>query len=234
LTSGTNLIGLIRERHPKVVFCIYTDKAEFESRRNELPDSWRSHYYKLFREEDDPSAEFEPVVRASLFRAECEAAYNATHEPIRLTPVFTRGLSAPDNELSGGSDGNIAFVSYARRDWDEFVCKLVSDLAKESYRVWIDQNYLVGGDDWMDAIGQALQICDKLLLIISPDSVISKYVKMEYRYFFKQDKPIIPILYKKVDHIPFEIATLHHIDFTHADRSRSYQELIRILPRQRR
>jgi TIR domain-containing protein len=100
--------------------------------------------------------------------------------------------------------------------------------------VWIDQEYLAGGDDWMDAIGQALRICDTMLLILSPESISSKYVKMEYRYFFKYDKPIIPILYKQIDSMPFELATLNYIDFTRADQSRSYQELIRVLSRRGR
>jgi len=120
-----------------------------------------------------------------------------------------------------------------RRDWDGFVCNLVSDLAKEQHRIWTDQDFIVGGDDWMDAIGQALQICDMLLLILSPGSINSKYVKMEYRYFVRQNKIIIPILYRNIDQMPFEIATLNHIDFTRTDRSRSYQDLVQVLSRRR-
>ncbi len=236
LQAGTDFIGRVREKYPKPVFSLYVDKSNFQAMRGEFPQGWRdrlSHYYKLYKV-DDPEIELEPAVRAALQRADWEATHNIANEPIRLTPVFERGLSGTESSRTDRPEANIAFVSYARCDWDGFVSSLVSDLAKEPQKVWIDQDYLAGGDDWMDAIGQALQICNTLLLILSPDSVSSKYVKMEYRYFFKQDKPIIPILYRQINNMPFELAPLNYIDFTRADRSRSYQELIHVLSRRRR
>jgi hypothetical protein len=236
LLAGTNFIGRVREKWPKPVFSLYVDKSEFQARRGEFPTGWLnrlSHYYRLYKV-DDPEIELEPAVRAALQRADWEAIQNITSKPIRLTPVFERGLSGREPNHDERPDVNIAFVSYARRDWDGFVSSLVSDLAKEPQKVWIDQDYLAGGDDWMDAIGQALQICNRLLLILSPDSISSKYVKMEYRYFFKHDKPIIPVLYRQIDNMPFELAPLNYIDFTRTDRSRPYQELINVLSRRER
>src|SRR5207247_1909077 len=89
------------------------------------------------------------------------------------------------------------------------------------------------GADWMDAIGEALPVCDTLLIVLSPDALGSKYVKMEYRYFFRQGKPIIPIVYHHVDRMPFELATLHYIDFAQGDRTRAYSALVDILSRRR-
>jgi hypothetical protein len=119
-------------------------------------------------------------------------------------------------QLSNYSESNapIAFLSYARTDWNNFVSKLVSKLADSSHRVWIDQDYVAGGDDWWDAIGEALNACDVLPLVLSPASLKSKYAKLEYHYFFKQGKRIIPILYEKVETLPFDLAPLHYIDFT--------------------
>lgn len=85
----------------------------------------------------------------------------------------------------------------------------------------------------MDAIGEALQVCDTLLLVLSPDALGSRYVKMEYRYFFRQGKPIIPIVYRQVDRMPFELATLHYIDFAQGDRAKAYSMLVDILSRRR-
>ena len=75
------------------------------------------------------------------------------------------------------------------------------------------------------------ELARALVPLLGPDSIGSRYVKMEYRYVFKYEKPIIPILYRQIDKIPFELATLNYIDFTRMDRSRSYQELIRVLSR---
>jgi hypothetical protein len=154
LLAGTKFIGRVRERHPTAVFSLYVDKAELQARRNELPADWRerlSHYYTLYKE-DDHDIKFEPAVRAALQEADWEATYNITHEPIRLTAVFERGLSGTEASHNEQPVGDIAFVSYARGDWDRFVSSLVSDLAKASHRAWIDQDYLAGGEDWMDAI----------------------------------------------------------------------------------
>ncbi len=145
--------------------------------------------------------------------------------PVRLLLPASSALHPPNMPT--------AFVSYSRNDWQDFVAGLVSDLAQQSQKVWVDQNYIVGGDDWMDAIGEALDVCDTLLLLLSPDALNSKYVKMEYRYFFRQGKPIIPILLRQVAHMPFELATLHYIDFTQGDRAKSYSMLFGILSRHR-
>ena len=69
------------------------------------------------------------------------------------------------------------------------------------------------------------------MLVLSPEALSSKYVKMEYRYFFRQEKPIIPILYRQVSEMPFELAMLHYIDFTQGDRARPYSMLLDILSR---
>jgi hypothetical protein len=139
----------------------------------------------------------------------------------------------PEPGIEQTPDKPTVFISYSKNDWQGFVAGLVSELARESQKVWIDQNYIIGGDDWMDAIGDALQVCDTLLLVLSPEALTSRYVKMEYRYFFRQEKPIIPILYRQVDKMPFELATLHYIDFTQGDRAKSYSTLLSILSRPR-
>ena len=235
LTEATDTIGRVRDTYPKAVFNLYLDKDVYRDRAAELPAQWRSrlsHYYKTFKQEG-ADIEFEPVVRASLRAPEREATHNLGNEPIRLTPIFQKGLVLPEDRSADAPSSPIAFVSYSRNDWDNFVSRLVGDLAKEAHKVWIDQHYITGGDDWMDAIGQALQACDTLLLVLTPESITSKYVKMEYRYFFNQEKPIIPILYRQLDRMPFELATFHYVDFTKGDHAKSYQELLRILSRHR-
>ena len=234
LKEVTDTIGHVRDTYPKVVFNLYLDQDEYRRRSNELPEHWQErfrHYNKTFKE--GPDVEYEPIVRGSLRPSENEAMHNMAYEPIRLTPVFKKGLVGPEASAENKPDAPMAFISYSRNDWQGFVAGLTSDLAKESHKVWVDQNYIVGGDDWMDAIGEALQVCDTLLLVLSPEALSSKYVKMEYRYFFRQGKPIIPILYRQVDQMPFELATFHYIDFTQGDLAKSYSTLLGILERHR-
>jgi hypothetical protein len=230
---GTASIAQIRNRHPKAVFNLYVDYHDLERRSQELPEDWQTritHYNKSFK--DDPEAELEPSLRAAMRPSVQEALYNMDHDPIRLTEGFLDGIVTQNSKEAVSSSSPIAFVSYSRSDWDGFVSQLVKDLGGASQPVWIDQNFIVGGDDWMDAISEALEVCSSLLLVLSPAALSSKYVKMEYRHFFRQDKPIIPVLYQQVDRLPFELASLHYLDFTSAARSQSYADLLAILKQQ--
>jgi hypothetical protein len=235
LKEATDTIGRIRDMtYPKVVFNLYLDQDEYRAKSHELPECWQDrflHYFKTFKEVDD--VDYEPIVRASLRPAQIEAMHNMAYEPIRLTPIFTKGVVEPEGNRGDESQSKVAFISYSRKDWEGFVSKLVSDLSNESQKVWLDQDYIVGGDDWMDAIGEALEVCDTLLLVLSPEALTSRYVKMEYRHFFRQEKPIIPILYRQVGKMPFELASLHYLDFTQGDRKDALSKLLKVLSRHR-
>ncbi len=232
--EATDILGRIRLDFPKAVINLYLDRDEYQQRSQELPEDWRTrfeHYYKTFKEK--PDIEYEPIVRGSLRPSILEALHNMAYEPIRITPVFKKGLIDGVPGMESPPDKPTAFISYSRKDWPGFVSGLVSGLAQRSQKVWIDQHFIVGGDDWMDAVGQALETCDRLLLVLSPNALSSKYVKMEYRYFFSQDKPIVPILYRQVDQLPFELATLHYVDFSKGDMAYAYTTLLNILSRPR-
>jgi hypothetical protein len=62
--------------------------------------------------------------------------------------------------------------------------------------------------------------------------VRNNYPKVVFNlYVDHQEKPIIPILYRNVAQLPFELATLQFIDFTKEDRMKSYSSLFRALSR---
>ena len=234
LQDATDMVGHVRDAYPKVVFNLHVEQDEYRNRSHELSDHWQKrfvHYFKTFKEDND--VEYEPIVRASLRPSQQEAMFNMDREPIRLTPVFNKGVIRPEASSEDTPESPFVFISYSRTDWGSFVSGLVSDLSKESCKVWIDQDYIVGGEDWMDAIGEALQVCDTLVLVLSPDALTSRYVKMEYRYFFRQEKAIIPLLYRQVGQLPFELATLHYVDFTQGNHRDSYSNLQKVLLRHR-
>ncbi|GAB4482741.1 MAG: hypothetical protein Kow00124_31810 [Anaerolineae bacterium] len=109
------------------------------------------------------------------------------------------------------------FVSYARTDWDQFVEPLVRRLRAEGFNVWVDQDLIRGGEDWMDRINEALRRCGHMVLCISPQALNSRYVKMEYRYFFHKDKPIIPIILRESD-LPAELLGYQYLHYRDVDR----------------
>lgn len=96
--------------------------------------------------------------------------------------------------LSPSLNSDSIFISYSRQDWESHVRPLVERLRAAGLRVWVDQHLLQGGQDWMDEINHALDVCGRMILCLSPDALESKYVRMEYRYFIEENKPIIPVM----------------------------------------
>lgn len=226
----TAVIGEVRQRFPKVVFSLYFDREVWRSRRTQLPGEWAvrlDHYYSLYKVPDDE--EFEPIVRQAFRDAEWEAQYNFGHEPIRLTQPFDSGVLSPYPSPTPQQLGEeTVFISYSRTDWEDAVSGLIEDLRRAGFQLWIDQGFLEGGDDWMDAIGAALKQCSSCLLVVSPEALQSRWVKMEYKYFLLNDKPIVPVMVKSVQELPWELSLIQYLDFT-ARTSPSHDQLHRAL-----
>ena len=90
------------------------------------------------------------------------------------------------------------FISYSRRD-QEFVLRLATDLEDRGAQVWIDQGDIQSGERWRESITRGVQNCKAFVLVVSPDSINSKYVAEELSLALKQRKPIIPLMYRKTD-----------------------------------
>lgn len=104
------------------------------------------------------------------------------------------------------------FISYSRND-GKFARKLEAHLRKKGVEVWIDTQGIPVGIKWSTAVQQGLQESDLLIVIISPDSMISSNVEDEWQYFLDHKKPIVPILLKPTDRIHFQLSRLQYINF---------------------
>lgn len=217
----TDIIGTVRTATPHVVFVLYLDKATHAAQWETLPAHWRKrlkHYYHLYRDGDDVA--LEPIVR--------QAVRKASNQAYLTLSMFRTGAVTPPLAPPPAPPARV-FISYSRTDWDGFVVGLVQYLEDNGRQVWVDQHLLVGGDDWMDSIGAALDECPVLLLVVSPEAVASKYVRMEYRYFFNHDKPIIPLLVHDVEKLPVEIDTLQYLDFRDGGSPSDFEQLLAVL-----
>lgn len=104
------------------------------------------------------------------------------------------------------------FVSYSRKN-NDFVERLHTDLIAEGFDMWLDQKKIQPGQDWAEAIQQALQECELLLAILSPESVASREVQAEWNEFISEKKNIIPILFRPCK-VPYRIRLFNWIDFS--------------------
>lgn len=110
------------------------------------------------------------------------------------------------------------FISYSRKDID-FVRKLAGDLETAGYDVWWDITDLRGGDEWVTRIASALEASDSVLVVLSPNSIQSEWVRKEYTQAIGLRKRIIPIMFTLTP-VPFALNTINYVDFT----SDAYQD----------
>ena len=86
------------------------------------------------------------------------------------------------------------FVSYSHKDADA-VLALIAALKQKMCRVWYDEG-LAPGESWNDSIADHLAGCEQFVVILTPDSVASKYVLSEINYALTKNKRVLPVLLK--------------------------------------
>jgi hypothetical protein len=116
------------------------------------------------------------------------------------------------------------FISYSRKDIG-FARKLAGDLEKAGYDVWWDLTDLRGGDDWLRVIPSAIESSDYIIVVLSPNSVISDWVKKEYTQALSSAKKIIPLMLAR-SNVPFALNTINYVDFTSDDYAANLKNLL--------
>ena len=122
-----------------------------------------------------------------------------------------------------------AFLSYSRTD-SEFALRLSEDLKAAGAAIWLDQTDIDPGEEWDLAVERALLDCPRMLVILSPVSVVSPNVRDEISFALKKRKTIIPVLYQDCE-IPFRLDRIQHVDFR-IDYARGLKGLLKILCRE--
>jgi hypothetical protein len=98
------------------------------------------------------------------------------------------------------------FVSYSRKDAPT-VNLLADHLRKYGVNVWVDQQNLTVGDDWVASIQRAIASAISVVVVLSPNTASSEWVRTELEAARKFDKPILPVLIEgeAKDVTPFEL-----------------------------
>jgi pSer/pThr/pTyr-binding forkhead associated (FHA) protein len=86
------------------------------------------------------------------------------------------------------------FISYSHKDMT-FVQGLGRDLRRDPISVWFDDR-LRAGKDWRAQLENAVQTFDAFVLVLSPESVASPYVRWEIDWAKGAGKAIIPLMYR--------------------------------------
>lgn len=103
----------------------------------------------------------------------------------KIPRVFLRGAGVPENfieymaSLVGtGVEFYSLFISYSTKD-QEFAERLHAYLQAKGVRCWFAPHDMRSGKKVHEQIDQAIHLQDRLLLILSPDSILSEWVKTE-------------------------------------------------------
>ena len=103
----------------------------------------------------------------------------------KIPEIFLRGAGVPENfvtymkSLAGKAiEFYSCFISYSTKD-QEFAELLYADLQANGVRCWFAPHDMAGGKKIHEQIDEAIRLHDKLLVILSPDSIKSAWVETE-------------------------------------------------------
>ncbi|CAF4105043.1 unnamed protein product, partial [Adineta steineri] len=121
-------------------------------------------------------------------------------------------------------------ISYSHQD--EIVCRQIyNELINVGYRVWIDFDQMHG--NVMDAMAQAIERSNIILICISEQYHRSNYCRAEAHYAFQRQLRIVPILlqehYQPDGWLLFLVSQVLYVDFTKYEFSQAIQMLIKEL-----
>ncbi len=111
------------------------------------------------------------------------------------------------------------FISY-KHDPDAFLDMFFAILKRtfqdDTINYWYDQD-IKAGTEWRVEIDNAIRAARMVLVIITPEAVLSQYMTYEWCYALGLGKPIIPVLLKgKEDDVHIKLREFQHLDFRFA------------------
>ncbi|MDO8543633.1 MAG: toll/interleukin-1 receptor domain-containing protein [Opitutaceae bacterium] len=112
------------------------------------------------------------------------------------------------------------FLSYARAD-SAFATRLSNNLLKHNIDVWLDVYRLQPARSWARQIGEALDTCQTMIVVLSPTSVASENVEDEWNYYLDHKKTTVVTLHQPCK-VPYRLSKLQYIDF----HSMSYDQAL--------
>ena len=106
------------------------------------------------------------------------------------------------------------FMSYSRKD-EAIMLRVVRFLRKQGINVWVDNEKLVPGTPiWEVEIEKAIISAGAVVVLLSPDSKNSPWVRREISYAEDNEKRIFPILIAGIERttVPIRLTTHQRID----------------------
>ena len=107
------------------------------------------------------------------------------------------------------------FMSYSRRD-EAVMLRIASFLRDEGIQVWVDNEKLIPGTPiWEEEVEQAIKASVAVVVVMSPDSKTSEWVRREISLADQFRKRIFPVLVRgdEESSITLRLITRQYVDF---------------------
>jgi hypothetical protein len=102
-------------------------------------------------------------------------------------------------------------------------------LAAEGIATWVSFRDIASGSSWDESIETALRDAIALIVIVSPASVQSRYVRDEVEEGIRRHKTVIPVIVQPAE-IPLRWRTLQHVKWNPARAKASTRQIANGLP----
>lgn len=119
------------------------------------------------------------------------------------------------------------FISYSKKDGN-FANKLADDLLKLGYEVWIDRS-IGGGERWRASIEANLKASKEVIIIVSPNSMASDWVRHEGSLAYGWGKKLFPVLMESVTSLPPWLEEYQWISFINVPYESAFKALVAAL-----
>lgn len=106
------------------------------------------------------------------------------------------------------------FISYSRAD--QAAAQRIRDaLNMRGFEAFLDVHDIAPAEDWRRRLGALIRSAEKIVFLISPDSVASKICDWEVNHAEKLGKPVIPLVIREtpVEEVPDRLSRLNFIFF---------------------
>jgi hypothetical protein len=108
--------------------------------------------------------------------------------------------------------------------------RIAETLRNHGIPVWYSPTNIMTAQQWHDEIGNALRRCDWFMVLLSPNSVDSIWVRRELQYALRHnqyDNHILPVLIENCDYeeLSWTLGMFQMADFTN-DENNAYTQIL--------
>jgi hypothetical protein len=119
------------------------------------------------------------------------------------------------------NSGSSIFISYSRKDVSA-MRRIAFHLRDMGLKIWVDNEKLIPGTTaWEESIENAIKNAFIIIVILSPDSKSSEWVRREITYADQFNKRIFPVLVRGAEEssLPIRLITRQYIDLRTDDEA---------------